>query len=115
MKMDADLEISERGGIRVLVASGELSLAAAAELEQRLHEALTPEVRMVVLDVEQVDFIDSTGLSVLVRAHQRAQESGIEFGIVKPASQFERLLRLTGLEDRLTLSEAEQQVDGAEH
>jgi len=47
--------------------------------------------------------MDSTGLSVLVRAHQHATESGQRFGVVKGPQQVQRLLSLTGVADRLTL------------
>jgi anti-anti-sigma factor len=50
--------------------------------------------------------MDSTGLSVLVRAHQRAEESGRRLGLVNGSQQVQRLLTLTGVADRLTLADA---------
>jgi anti-sigma B factor antagonist len=92
----------------VLAVSGELDLAAAPSLEEELDRVFGSEVELIVLDLKGLDFIDSTGLSVLVRGHQRAQESGREFGLVNPTSQVERLLTLTGLADRLTLSDQQR-------
>lgn len=85
--------------------SGELDLAAASSLEEELDRALSSGSDLIVLDLEGLDFIDSTGLSVLVRAHQKAQEAGINLGLVNPGAQVERLLSLTGLAQRLTLAE----------
>lgn len=102
------VEAHSDGGARVLTISGELDLAAASSLEEELDRALTSGARVIVVDLKSLDFIDSTGLSVLVRAHQRAQESGLELGLVNPGAQVERLLSLTGLAERLTLDEPER-------
>lgn len=99
------VEAHSDGGARVLAVSGELDLAAASSLEEELDRALSSGSQRIVVDLKSLEFIDSTGLSVLVRAHQRAQESGLELGLVNPGAQVERLLSLTGLTDRLTLDE----------
>jgi len=88
----------------VLVVAGELSLAEAPILERHLAEVLATATSTVVVDLGGVEFIDSTGLSVLVRAHQQASERGVEFGVRNPRAQAHRLLTLTGLEERLTIA-----------
>jgi anti-sigma B factor antagonist len=90
----------------VLAVSGELDLAAASSLEEELGKALDSGSPVIVIDLKNLDFIDSTGLSVLVRAHQRAQEGDLQFGLVNPGAQVERLLSLTGLAQRLTLDQS---------
>lgn len=92
-----------QGEAEVLTVGGELDLAAAASLQEELDRALGSGSPLIVIDLKELDFIDSTGLSVLVRAHQQAQESGLQFGLVNPGAQVERLLSLTGLAGRLTL------------
>jgi len=89
----------------VLDCAGELDLAAAPALESELELALGAAFERIVVDLSELEFIDSTGLSVLVKAHQRAQDTGVELGIVNPTAQVERLLSLTGLSDRLALGE----------
>lgn len=91
------------GGTLVLALAGELSLAEAPRLEQRLDDALETNPSTVVVDLAAVEFIDSTGLSVLVRAQQQASERSITLGVVNPSQQALRLLSLTGLQERLTL------------
>lgn len=85
------------------MAIGELSLAEAPTLEHHLTEVLASAPPTVIVDLGGVEFIDSTGLSVLVRAQQQASELGVRFGLQNPRPQAHRLLSLTGLEDRLTL------------
>lgn len=87
----------------VVTVSGELDLAAASSLEAELDRILGSGATRIVLDLSDLDFIDSTGLSVLVRAQQRAHESDRELGLINPGQQVERLLSLTGLSERLTL------------
>ena len=98
------IESREDGEECVLTLAGELSLAKAHVLEQRLGEALAASSARIVIDLAQVEFIDSTGLSVLVRAHQRASERDVELGLVNLRAQASRLLSLTGLTERLTLA-----------
>jgi anti-anti-sigma factor len=89
----------------VVVVAGELSLAEAPILERHLADVLANASSTVVVDLAGVEFIDSTGLSVLVRAQQQASERGIEFGVQNPRAQAHRLLSLTGLEERLTIAD----------
>lgn len=100
------VESRSQGRAQIVAVSGELDLAAASSLEEELDRALGSGSPVIVIDLKELDFIDSTGLSVLVRAHQRAQEGGLELGLVNPGAQVERLLSLTGLASRLTLSDS---------
>ena len=88
----------------VVFVTGELSLAEAPILESHLADALAKASSAVIVDLAGVEFIDSTGLSVLVRAQQHAAERGLEFGVKNPRAQAHRLLSLTGLEERLTIA-----------
>jgi anti-anti-sigma factor len=54
--------------------------------------------------------MDSTGLSVLVRAHQQAAESEHEFAIVKGPPQVQRLLDLTGVAERLNIVDSPEEL-----
>ena len=96
------------GRTRVVTIAGELDLAAASTLEHELTEAIDARCELIVVDLAALDFIDSTGLRVLVRGHQQAQETGLELGLINPGAQVERLLSLTGLADRLTLADGHQ-------
>lgn len=102
--MAAGLTVEPQGD-GVLVVAGELSLAEAPILERHLADALASATSTVVVDLAGVEFIDSTGLSVLVRAQQQASERGVEMGVRNPRPQAHRLLSLTGLEERLTIAE----------
>jgi anti-anti-sigma factor len=70
------------------------------------------DAQLVVVDLRHLEFMDSTGLSVLVRAHQRAEENGRRLGLVNGSQQVQRLLTLTGVADRLTLTDVPGELLG---
>ena len=97
------LEVRSAGRATVIGVSGELDLASSPALEEELDRVAASDSEMLIIDLRGLDFMDSTGLSVLVRAHQRAEEQGRQLAMVKGPQQVQRLLSLTGVADRLTL------------
>lgn len=96
----------------VIAVSGELDIASSAALDETLAHVIESDGELVVLDLRELEFMDSTGLSVLVRAHQRAEENGRRLGLVNGSQQVQRLLTLTGVADRLTLSDVPEELLG---
>lgn len=87
----------------MLVVRGELDLSTVDYLRDflRREEARAPTV---VVDLRELQFIDSSGLSLMVSEQQRAQEDGFRFAIaVGGAPAVQRLFELTGLQGTLTL------------
>jgi len=103
MQSQFRLEVTTKGGAAVIRVSGELDLATSPALEQELERLAGEDAPLIVVDLAELEFMDSTGLSVLVRAHQRAEESGQRFGVINSSQQVQRLLTLTGVKDRLVL------------
>jgi anti-sigma B factor antagonist len=94
----------------VIEVAGELDLASAPALEDELTQAESSEVELVILDLRELEFIDSTGLGLLVKAHRRAEETGQRFAVVKGSSQVQRLLDVAGLGERLTLIDSPEEL-----
>jgi anti-anti-sigma factor len=84
-----------------LVALGELDLATADQLRAQLNELLTAGFKRLIIDLRQLTFIDSTGLALLVRYHEAAQNNGWQLSLIQGPPQIQRLFKLTGLLDRL--------------
>jgi anti-sigma B factor antagonist len=97
------VEVERQGRTAVIAVSGELDLASGPELEARLHDISSSDTELVVVDLRELEFMDSTGLSIIVRAHQRLTEEGCDLGLVKGSPQVQRLLDLTGVADRIAL------------
>ena len=96
----------------VLVAvAGEMDIATVARLRERLW-ALAASGRPLVADLDQVSFIDASGLGALAGAARLAAEHGASLQVVCARQQIRRLFRLTGLDGSIplvrTLAEALQ-------
>jgi len=80
---------------------GELDMASAPLLQSALESAELEPDDMVVLDLAQLQFIDSTGLRGLLAAREYASERGHEFAVTPGTQQVQRLLSVTGVAEHL--------------
>lgn len=106
------VEVQSHDGATVIAVSGELDLASSPALQEELDRVAESDSEVLIIDLRELDFMDSTGLSVLVRAHQRAEEQGRELAMVKGSQQVQRLLSLTGVADRLRLLDTPEELTG---
>jgi anti-sigma B factor antagonist len=96
------------GGVRVLAVRGELDLNTAPELQAPLEEALENGGASILIDLSDCDFIDSTGIAVIVRAWQRVGEGdgddgGGDLVLCCSNDQVQRLLKITGVESSISI------------
>jgi anti-anti-sigma factor len=108
------LEVRNEGRSTVIAVSGELDLASSPALQEELDRVAASDSQMLIIDLRELDFMDSTGLSVLVRAHQRIEEQGRRLAMVKGPQQVQRLLSLTGVAERLTVVDTPEELLGRE-
>src|SRR4051794_11981740 len=66
--MDLGLEVHEQDGWSVLAVSGEIDMATAPMLRERIHALIADQKSNLVVDLDDVGFLDSTALGVLVGA-----------------------------------------------
>jgi anti-sigma B factor antagonist len=85
----------------ILALSGELDMASADALQQAIDGENLPAETMVVLDLQQLQFIDSTGLRVILAALERCRARGQKFAVTPGSQQVKRLLSLTGVAEHL--------------
>jgi anti-sigma B factor antagonist len=86
----------------VLSLGGELDLQSAPELERELAAIRSDRPRRMLLDLSQLEFMDSTGLAVIIGAEQAAAADGISVRLRAGGPQVQRLFELTGVLDQLT-------------
>ncbi len=87
------------GAVRIFALSGTLDIATSPSLRAALIEAADRGEHEIVVDLSQLEFLDSTGLGALIGAHKRAAEHGGSIRLVALEGQILRLLRITGLLD----------------
>lgn len=93
------------GGVAVLRVTGELDAATAPTLDEyvRRVEAEQRVLDEIVVDIGDVTFIDSSGLSVLVAAHKRLRRDETRLVVVNPTMQARRVFEIAGLHTVLTV------------
>ena len=94
-------QFDEGGQIR-LALLGELDLSNAATAETQLGEALARELPVLV-DMSKLEFLDSTGIAMLVIAMKRGDASRLTF-VPSESIAVRRVLQMTGLDDKLPLA-----------
>ncbi len=97
------IDVRHDKGRAVVSLRGELDLASAPLLQSELDSSQIASASMLVLDLEELKFIDSTGLRVLLSAYEHARQSGQEFAVTQGSPQVQRLLSITGVGEHLRI------------
>jgi anti-sigma B factor antagonist len=93
------------GDRAVLALHGELDLATIGDVRERLL-ALQARRTPLVLDLDGLTFMDSTGIRLVLQAAQEAERSGWEFSITRGSRPVRRVFEAAGLHDRLPFAPA---------
>lgn len=93
----------------VFVITGEIDAHTAPLLETHLRSAPS---RAIVLDMSGVEFMDSSGLSVLVGEHQRRSDVAQQLTVTDPSVAVQRLLELVGLRELLVDHASDERSSG---
>lgn len=91
---------------------GEVDLATVDQLEAQLHQLIGEGV-CIVLDLTATDFMDSTGLRLMVSTHNRLAELGGRLIVAVGGGPISRLLDATGLRDTLDVTDSVEDALGA--
>ena len=89
--------VESRNGAVVVQLAGELDLYNAEEIRAALAEAIASRPRCVVVDLAEVEFIDSTALGVLIEARTRMPNRR-GFLLAAPGLETRRALEISGLD-----------------
>jgi anti-sigma B factor antagonist len=87
----------------VLGLHGELDLLGAPLLQKEIESAEIEATGIVVLDLQDLQFIDSAGLRVILAAHERSQQHGQEFALTRGSEQVQRLFTIAGVSEHLRM------------
>lgn len=101
--MAMEVERIEEGTRLRLALSGELDLYTAPQFDDALVEAEGESWPLLVLDLSELEFMDSSGLRLVVRSHARAEQSGRRVVVVNGSGTVARVFAATDLDTRLHL------------
>ena len=96
-ELSIDLKTENGGGTLVFKLRGSLDLATAPTVRAALSDAAEKGSQDLIVDLTQLEFLDSTGLGVLIGAHRRAAERNGSFRLIVSDGPISRLLNITGL------------------
>ncbi len=83
-----------------VILSGELDEHSAYQTRISLDEIFSkPNFNQVIIDLSELDFMDSTGIGVLVGRYKKLKDKSIPIFICNPSSHAERIFKMTGLYD----------------
>jgi anti-sigma B factor antagonist len=108
------LEVDERehGGRCTVLLSGELDIATAPRVQESIDRVLARgSTRVLTLDLSGLEFIDSSGLEVIVHACSACEQSECEFGVIRGPDVVQRVFELSGLAATLPLRRATPAAD----
>jgi anti-anti-sigma factor len=92
---------TRNGDGHVIALAGELDLAGAGLLEEELLRVEGTDAEQIVIDLRELEFIDSTGVRLLYMADARARGSDARLAIRRGPHRVHRIFELTDLADRL--------------
>lgn len=95
------IESRNEHGRLVMRLDGELDMASAPLLQAALEDAAADTTSTLVLDLEQLRFMDSTGLRIILLARSRWQSRGQELALTTGSRQVQRLLAVSGVGEHL--------------
>jgi anti-sigma B factor antagonist len=95
------VERTSSEGVELLLVEGELDIATAPRLISVMNRAVQEALRSLVVDLSQVDFMDSTGLALLINAHRRLTRRRKGFAVVCPPGPLRRVFEVTDMVETL--------------
>lgn len=104
------IDVSHEDQRVVLALDGELDMASAPQLQSAIDDPELVGKPLVVLDLKRLDFIDSTGLRIILAARKLCSERDQELAVTQGSAQVERLLSVTGMGEHLRTVSASDEL-----
>lgn len=96
---------SERNGAEHVIALfGELDLASASGVEEELVRVEATDVRSIVLDLSGLEFMDSTGVRLILGADARSRDAA-RLSLLRGPTSVQRVLQISGIEEMLPFAD----------
>jgi anti-sigma B factor antagonist len=102
------IDVTNTAQTVTILLTGEADLLGAPQIEAAVKDASTldPKPALIVIDLRNLKFIDSSGLQALLAAHQHCHACGHDLRIIRGPANVERLFELTGMHKALPMVDA---------
>jgi anti-sigma B factor antagonist len=106
-----EFETTRNATVAIVAPTGELDLSGAAILETELDRLTEqPDLGAVVLDLRGLEFMDSSGLRLVVMADMKAREAGRRFALIRGGDTVHRVFEITRMSERLDFVDDPEEV-----
>lgn len=95
-------ERSDRWEVKII---GEVDISTSSEVQEKLESILEEKERSMIINAEELDYIDSTGLGMLIGIVKKLKENNLELILAKPQDSVLKLFRITGLDKVIRIRE----------
>ncbi len=90
------LDIQSKGN--QIFINGEVDIATAEGFEKAVKDLVDAQEKVIEIDMQQMDYIDSTGLGILMDINKNRLADGQKIVLVKPKRSIQKLMQLTGVD-----------------
>lgn len=108
--MHLQIDVTQRHGYTILSPQGEIDFATGPQLKDAITERLIAGDVNLVMDLQAVDFIESTGLGALIGGRRRAHALKGSLRLVCTEEQLLKIFRITGLDKVFAIYDSVEQA-----
>jgi anti-sigma B factor antagonist len=108
--MQLQIDVTQRHGYTILSPQGEIDFATGPQLKDAINERLISGDVNLVMDLQAVDFIESTGLGALIGGRRRAHALKGSLRLVCTEEQLLKIFRITGLDKVFAIYDSVEQA-----
>ncbi|HEX8172263.1 MAG TPA: anti-sigma factor antagonist [Thermoanaerobaculia bacterium] len=106
-----DIGVREQGDVTIVDFKGRMAVGVSDSiLPQMILDILSGGSRKILLNLSEMDYIDSNGLGELVQAYRESQRRGASLRLLKPQDRVAKTLRLTNLLPMFSVYETEDEA-----
>ena len=98
MSMNIDSKLNNENGFWDVSLQGELDVSTADKLKEHLHNLADAKISDMKINLENLDYIDSTGLGAMIGVLKKLKTDNKEIYIINPKSNVKKIFTITGLD-----------------
>ncbi|MFA9556654.1 STAS domain-containing protein [Evansella sp. AB-rgal1] len=107
--MNLQVDVQGNGKKSVVKLSGEVDVYTASVLKEKLNPIAQEAEQLIIIDLSDVHYIDSTGLGIFIGALKTADKSNSSLKIIGANSRVKRLFEITGLNEVIDINEDQRE------
>jgi len=114
--IDFSVEIDNKNSLPIVRVKGEIDVYTCSKLNASLQEVIQAGAKSIVLNLENIQYIDSTGLGTIAHAAREVQQSEGKILVVCPKPQVRKIFEISGLTSKnIVLFDDEPRALGAKN